>query len=188
MAPSACCAVQFSKSRGTGVFGDDAMSTGIPSEVQRVAVHRRVPARKRRCAQVWRYYLLYNRPELSDTVFTWKDFADKNNNELLKNLGARHRQRSANLNASFLCAGNFVNRSLSFVHKTFNKRVPSLEISADELSAAVAALGQDTVTHVLTCIITFRVRGASCAYLAARLAPMLSLLGCVRCRRMCRSC
>lgn len=35
---------KFSKSRSTGVFGDDAMGTGIPSEV-------------------WRYYLLVNRPE-----------------------------------------------------------------------------------------------------------------------------
>jgi len=35
---------KFSKSRNTGVFGDDAMDTGIPSEV-------------------WRYYLLVNRPE-----------------------------------------------------------------------------------------------------------------------------
>ena len=35
---------KFSKSRGTGIFGDDAMNTGIPSEI-------------------WRYYLLANRPE-----------------------------------------------------------------------------------------------------------------------------
>ena len=36
--------MKFSKRLGAGVFGDDAMSTGIPSEV-------------------WRYYLLSNRPE-----------------------------------------------------------------------------------------------------------------------------
>jgi hypothetical protein len=35
---------KFSKSRGTGVFGDDARDTGIP-------------------ADVWRFYLLYIRPE-----------------------------------------------------------------------------------------------------------------------------
>ena len=35
---------KFSKSRGTGIFGDDAKNTGIPCEV-------------------WRYYLLSNRPE-----------------------------------------------------------------------------------------------------------------------------
>lgn len=35
---------KFSKTRGTGIFGDDAINSGIPSEV-------------------WRYYLLANRPE-----------------------------------------------------------------------------------------------------------------------------
>lgn len=51
-----------------GVFGNDVMDTGIPAEV-------------------WRYYLLANRPEASDTDFKWADLAARNNNELLKNLG-----------------------------------------------------------------------------------------------------
>lgn len=59
---------KFSKRKGVGVFGDDAISSGIPVEV-------------------FRYYLLVNRPESNDTVFTWKDFADKNNGELLANPG-----------------------------------------------------------------------------------------------------
>ena len=71
------CGVKFSKSRGIGVFGDDVQKTGIP-------------------ADVWRYYLLVNRPESADTSFEWKDFAAKNNTELLNNLG------------------NFLQRSLSF--------------------------------------------------------------------------
>lgn len=75
---------KFSKSAGTGVFGDDAEKTGVPSEV-------------------WRYYLLSNRPEKSDTVFTWRDFANKNNNELLAN------------------PGNLANRGLKFCYKEFNK-------------------------------------------------------------------
>lgn len=45
---------------------------------------------------MWRYFLLSNRPETSDTDFKWSDLAAKNNSELLANLG------------------NFVNRSLSF--------------------------------------------------------------------------
>lgn len=57
-----------------GVFGTDAVETGIPVEV-------------------WRYYLLANRPEAQDTDFKWSDLQARNNNELLKNLG------------------NFVNRS-----------------------------------------------------------------------------
>ncbi len=79
---------KFSKSRSTGVFGDDAMRTGIPSEV-------------------WRYYLLVNRPEQQDTVFLWSDFMAKNNSELLANLG------------------NFSNRLLKFLASpTFSGKVP----------------------------------------------------------------
>jgi methionyl-tRNA synthetase len=43
---------KFSKSKGVGVFGDNVVDTGIPSEI-------------------FRYYLLVNRPEKADTVFTW---------------------------------------------------------------------------------------------------------------------
>ncbi|TVU14947.1 hypothetical protein EJB05_38444 [Eragrostis curvula] len=65
---------------GIGVFGNDAKDTNIPPEV-------------------WRYYLLMNRPEVSDTLFTWADLQAKLNSELLNNLG------------------NFINRVLSFVAK-----------------------------------------------------------------------
>lgn len=51
---------KFSKSLGIGVFGNDAISSGIP-------------------ADIWRYYLLYNRPETSDTVFNWDDLLTKTN-------------------------------------------------------------------------------------------------------------
>ncbi|KZV20431.1 putative methionine--tRNA ligase, partial [Dorcoceras hygrometricum] len=71
---------KFSKSKGIGVFGNDAKSTNIPVEV-------------------WRYYLLTNRPEVSDTLFTWVDLQAKLNSELLNNLG------------------NFINRVLSFIAK-----------------------------------------------------------------------
>lgn len=71
---------KFSKSKGIGVFGNDVKDTNIPSEV-------------------WRYYLLTNRPEVSDTLFTWTDLQAKLNTELLNNLG------------------NFINRVLSFIAK-----------------------------------------------------------------------
>ncbi|XP_010496964.1 PREDICTED: methionine--tRNA ligase, cytoplasmic [Camelina sativa] len=71
---------KFSKSKGVGVFGNDVKDTNIPVEV-------------------WRYYLLTNRPEVSDTSFSWKDLQAKLNGELLSNLG------------------NFVNRVLSFIAK-----------------------------------------------------------------------
>jgi methionyl-tRNA synthetase len=47
--------IKFSKTNSTGVFGDDAKNSGIPAEV-------------------WRFYLLINRPETADTAFLWKDF------------------------------------------------------------------------------------------------------------------
>ena len=59
---------KFSKSRGTGVFGNGARDSGIP-------------------ASVWRYYLLATRPETTDACFSWDDFGAKTNSELLANLG-----------------------------------------------------------------------------------------------------
>jgi len=43
---------KFSKSRGVGVFGNDAKETGIP-------------------ADVYRFYLLYVRPETQVFTFRW---------------------------------------------------------------------------------------------------------------------
>jgi len=79
---------KFSKSSCTGVFGDDAQKTGVPSEI-------------------WRYYLLINRPEKSDTIFLWEDFGAKNNNELLNN------------------PGNLCNRILKFAYKKYDKKAPN---------------------------------------------------------------
>ncbi|CAH9143742.1 unnamed protein product [Cuscuta epithymum] len=59
---------KFSKSKGVGVFGDDAIRTNIPAEV-------------------WRYYLISLRPETNDSTFSWEDFQAKLNNELTNNLG-----------------------------------------------------------------------------------------------------
>ncbi|XP_075908674.1 methionine--tRNA ligase, cytoplasmic [Petromyzon marinus] len=59
---------KFSKSRGVGVFGDQARDTGIP-------------------ADAWRFYLLHLRPESQDSTFSWADFLLTHNAELLNNLG-----------------------------------------------------------------------------------------------------
>ena len=59
---------KFSKSRGIGVFGNDAQETGID-------------------ADVWRFYLAASRPEGQDSSFSWNDLAARNNSELLNNLG-----------------------------------------------------------------------------------------------------
>ncbi|CUM62776.1 uncharacterized protein PRCAT00000333001 [Priceomyces carsonii] len=59
---------KFSKSRGIGVFGNNAKDSGIPPSI-------------------WRYYLVSIRPETSDAQFSWSEFVTKNNSELLANLG-----------------------------------------------------------------------------------------------------
>ena len=74
---------KFSKSKGIGIFGNDVQETGIP-------------------ADVWRFYMFYNRPENADFTFTWKDFQEKVNGELIGNLS------------------NLVNRTLTFVKRFFD--------------------------------------------------------------------
>lgn len=59
---------KFSKSRNVGIFGNSIQDLDIPSFV-------------------WRYYLISIRPVDSDSNFTWKEFINKNNNELLANIG-----------------------------------------------------------------------------------------------------
>ncbi|XP_050524768.1 methionine--tRNA ligase, cytoplasmic isoform X2 [Daktulosphaira vitifoliae] len=88
---------KFSKSRGIGVFGNDARDTGLS-------------------ADVFRFYLLFVRPESQDSSFSWADLATKNNSELLNNLG------------------NFCNRALSFLDKFFNGIIPDIELEKDELT------------------------------------------------------
>ena len=85
---------KFSKERGIGVFGNDAEATGIP-------------------ADVWRFYMFYNRPEKSDFTFTWKDLQDKVNKELIGNLS------------------NLVNRTLSFILRFFDGKICDFEIDEE---------------------------------------------------------
>ncbi len=57
---------------------------------------------------VLRYVLCANAPETKDNDFTWKDFQDRNNSELVS------------------IFGNFVNRTLVLMHKLCNGKVPPL--------------------------------------------------------------
>ncbi|KAA8495237.1 putative methionine--tRNA ligase [Porphyridium purpureum] len=86
---------KFSKSKGVGVFGNDAKNTGIGVEV-------------------WRYYLMSNRPEGADSVFLWSDFQAKNNTELLNNVG------------------NFCNRAITFVSKFFDGEISAVSLSSED--------------------------------------------------------
>lgn len=71
---------KFSKSENVGVFGDSAMKSEIESDI-------------------WRYYLLYIRPENKTADFNWKDLYAKVNGELVENLS------------------NMINRVLQFTYK-----------------------------------------------------------------------
>ena len=95
---------KFSKSRGVGVFGNTARDTGVPPDV-------------------WRYYLLKNRPESSDTQFEWRAFVEHNNSELLAKLG------------------NFVNRVLKLVNsKIYDSVIPDFtKRYGDEVFTALRA-------------------------------------------------
>ncbi|MEE6471722.1 hypothetical protein FKM82_009348 [Ascaphus truei] len=123
---------KFSKSRGVGVFGDMAKDTGIP-------------------ADIWRFYLLYLRPEGQDSVFNWSDLMLKNNSELLNNLG------------------NFVNRAGMFVQKFFDGFVPEMVLTSEDkrLLAQVTAelrqynqlLEKVRIRDALRCILTISRHG-----------------------------
>lgn len=92
---------KFSKSQGIGVFGNDVQETGIP-------------------ADVWRFYMYYNRPERSDVNFSWAEFAQLVNKELIGNLS------------------NLVNRTLTFVSRFYDGKLPEGEID-EELKTEILA-------------------------------------------------
>lgn len=100
---------KFSKSRGIGVFGDNAKDTGIP-------------------ADVWRFYLMYIRPEGQDSSFCWDDFREKVNGELLNNLG------------------NFINRAVSFVDKNFAGQLNHYEPTEEDITY-LNSVGQNLVAY-----------------------------------------
>ncbi len=104
----------FSKSRGVGVFGNDVMDIGLPSDM-------------------WRFYLFYNRPENSDFMFTWKDFQDSVNGELINNLA------------------NLYHRTLSFQCKYFGNTLVQEEYFGEETEKIWKDIKEreDTITHYL---------------------------------------
>ncbi len=111
---------KFSKSKGIGVFGSDAKESGISSDV-------------------WRFYIFYNRPEKADSLFTWKDFQDKMNSELIGNLG------------------NLVNRTLTFVARYYDGKVPEINGLLSErddiraVSKAIQSSTEATIKKISEC-------------------------------------
>jgi methionyl-tRNA synthetase len=84
---------KFSKSRGIGIWIDDALKLAP--------------------LDYWRFCLVYNRPETSDTSFLWSEF-ENNIKTLNDNIG------------------NFIHRTLTFIDKQFEGKIPK-KIDNDEL-------------------------------------------------------
>lgn len=76
---------KFSKSRGIGIWIDDALELAP--------------------LDYWRFNLIFNRPEKSDTSFLWTEF--ENNIKILNDI-----------------VGNFIHRTLTFINRQFNGKIP----------------------------------------------------------------
>ncbi len=79
----------FSKSRGVGLYCDDALDVMD--------------------GELWRFYLLYNRPEGRDTNFSWEELEKAINGVLISNVA------------------NLMNRVLSFAQTRFDRIVPDVD-------------------------------------------------------------
>jgi len=92
---------------------------------------------------ILRYVLCTTAPETKDNDFTWKDFQDRNNNELVANFG------------------NFVNRTMVLMHKLCGGKVPVMHASKkDAADDAIFAMLQEAKTKISDSIENYRFRDA----------------------------
>jgi methionyl-tRNA synthetase len=91
----------FSKTRGVGLYCDDALRVMD--------------------AELWRFYLLYNRPEARDVDFSWEELEKAVNGILISNVA------------------NLINRVVAFVQSRFEGVVPAAAADA-EVAARIAAV------------------------------------------------
>ena len=96
---------KFSKSRKIGVSGPDALELDIHIDL-------------------WRYYLLFNRPERSDSNFSWDTFIEDINSNFIDNIG------------------NLLNRVLVFLNKHFDGQLQEVEFT-DEQKTFLEQVKQD---------------------------------------------
>ncbi|MDG2342756.1 MAG: methionine--tRNA ligase [Cytophagales bacterium] len=87
-----------------------------------------------------RYCLITNLPENKDSDFSWKDFQQKNNNELVAILG------------------NYVNRVFVLCEKFFNKKVP--KISSVEIDKQIFSKLENIKERIESSIRTYKFREA----------------------------
>ena len=95
------------------------------------------------CEDVLRYVLCANAPETKDNDFTWKDFQDRNNSELVS------------------IFGNFVNRAWVLMHKLCGGKVPKLhEDVLDERDKALMKDIQQSALNTQHLIEEYKFRDA----------------------------
>jgi methionyl-tRNA synthetase len=95
------------------------------------------------CEDVLRYVLCANAPETKDNDFTWKDFQDRNNSELVS------------------IFGNFVNRTFVLMHKLCGGKVPKFHNDiSDDADKALIQETKETKTKVENLIEEFKFRDA----------------------------
>ena len=70
-------------------------------------------------SDIWRYYLTFLIPETKDTEFTWDTFKKRINNELVANIG------------------NFIYRTLIFIHRYFEGLIPKPEKFTEQDEALI---------------------------------------------------
>jgi len=88
-----------------------------------------------------RYMLAANAPETKDTDFSWKQFQSRNNDELADILG------------------NFINRTVTFIHKYFGGKVPAIQ-NTDKMDEEMLAKIKSTYNELGSLYESFQVRKA----------------------------
>jgi methionyl-tRNA synthetase len=111
---------KFSKSRGIGIWIDEALKLAP--------------------LDYWRFSLLYNRPETSDTSFLWSEF-ENNIKTLNDNIG------------------NFIHRTLTFIDKQFNGTIPK-KLKYDEIDKKFSDLINNIGFEIGESISNFKLRKA----------------------------
>ena len=111
---------KFSKSRGIGIWIDDALKLAP--------------------LDYWRFSLIFNRPETSDTSFLWSEF-ENNIKTLNDNIG------------------NFIHRTLTFIEKQFNSKVPE-KIEYDDTDKKFIEKVKNISLDVGESLLNFKIRKA----------------------------
>ncbi len=111
---------KFSKSRNIGIWIDDAL--------------------KLASLDYWRFNLIFNRPETSDTSFLWSEF-ENNIKTLNDNIG------------------NFIHRTLTFIEKQFNLKIPE-KIEYDEIDRKFVEKLNNINIQVEESLLNFKLRKA----------------------------